>query len=56
MWMLDSDNPKARKLPIESFKKILREEHGLNGIALERVIEYELAYRNWPNVGSELNP
>ena len=47
MWELDADNPQARKMPIEDLKKVLQEEHGLNGPVLERVIEYEACYRNW---------
>ena len=45
MWGLDRDNPKARQMPIDLLRKTLQEEHGPNGMALERVIEYELSYR-----------
>lgn len=47
MWELDADNPRARRKSIEEFGKTLRDEHRLNGFALERVIEYELGYRQW---------
>jgi putative transposase len=47
MWELDGNNPKPRTMPIETFKKTLQREHGFNGFALERVIEYELGYRQW---------
>jgi len=36
MWELDADNPNARKMPIETFKKTLQEEHRLYGFVLER--------------------
>ena len=45
MWELDSDNPKARSMPMEEFAKTLKEEHHLSEYSLQRVIEYESAYR-----------
>ena len=45
MWELDSDNPRTREMSIETLKKTLLEDHALNGVVLERVIEYEMNYR-----------
>ncbi len=45
MWELDADNPKTREMSIETLKKTLLEEHALNGVLLERVIEFEMDYR-----------
>jgi len=46
MWELDADNPYVRQMSIEQIRKTPREEHGLNGYALEKVIEYERGYRD----------
>jgi REP element-mobilizing transposase RayT len=47
MWELDADNPQVRKIPIETFRKILQKEHDLNGLQLEKLIDYEMGYRQW---------
>jgi len=46
MWELDRDNP-ASRMSLDILRARLRERHGLTGLALERVIEYESSYREW---------
>lgn len=42
MWELDVNNPNARSMSDEALRKYLKEEHGLDGFVLERVIDYKL--------------
>jgi len=46
MWGLDAENPQTRKMPIETLREILQNEHGLDGFTLEKAIEYEMSYRS----------
>jgi hypothetical protein len=47
LWQLDADNSTVRQMSIEAFRKTLQEKHGLNGFALERVVNHESEYRRW---------
>jgi REP element-mobilizing transposase RayT len=47
MWELDSDNPDTRAMTMDELERTLRDIHGLDGYALQKVIDHELAYRNW---------
>jgi putative transposase len=47
MWDLDRDNPRARQMSTDLLRKTLQKEHGLDGMPLERMIDYELSYREW---------
>ena len=49
MWELNSDNPKAESMTIETLKRRLQEEHGLKEMGLENVLDRVLAYREWTN-------
>lgn len=47
LWHLDSDNPDARKIPIEELKRTLKETHGLDDSAIAYLIDCEMNYRTW---------
>ena len=47
IWNLDADYLKSRDMSIETFNKILQEDHGLNGFVLEKAIEYKMGYPQW---------
>lgn len=47
MWELDRDNLGTSLISLEDIRARLEKEHGLTGLALERVIEHEVQYRDW---------
>ncbi|HET6273893.1 MAG TPA: transposase [Bacteroidota bacterium] len=47
LWYMDSDNPEIRDVSFEQLRDTLSQKYGLDGFALGRLIEHELAYREW---------
>ena len=56
VWDVDTDNPASGEKSIDQLRAKLQERHGLTGLALERVIDYELNYRDWQKPLSSNQP
>ena len=56
MWELDLHNLEADSMTIETLRRRLQDEFGLSGIALERIIDRELAYREWTSRNDSNGP
>ncbi len=45
LWHLDSYNPDVRTMPIDQFKRLLKERHNLDDHAIEYLVDCEMNYR-----------
>lgn len=52
LWDFDVNHPKAMFRSVDDLRASLRDKHGLDDYAIERVVEHEAAYRNWHFVES----